>query len=200
MKEFLILLSTLLVSGSGLYFVGLVWTRKIPTNAVSWGVWSIIGVSLFVTSGASFGFNSVTFITINPFLVTIAGTIRQWEKKELPTKAQTFGGVLGLLSMLGWFLANEYGAPAEWTLMFSILADCIPLVPIINDSWQKPQDDRPVAWVVFALGFACMFLGLTEYTLYTMALPLYMIVGPSLVAVPLVRYRLQTQAPLREWF
>jgi hypothetical protein len=198
-SEFWTYLSGLLVSISGTYYAVLVFLRKAPGNPASWLAWSIIGMAMFVTSDASVGFNAITFNVTNPTVITIIGLWRQFAQTKMPTRREMIGGTLGLVAIAAWLLTMKLQAPAGWTLGLSILADLVPLWLVIEGAWENPQDDKPFAWALFAFGFGLGAFGLTEFSLFTLALPVYMFIGPNVVALPLVMYRIRHQTPLREW-
>lgn len=192
-------LSGLLVSVSGLYYAILVYTRKAPSNPVSWAAWSIIGIAMFLTSNSEFGFNAITFGMINPIVITAIAVWRQLQTAEPLTRREMASAIIGFGAIIAWLFAQIHKAPSEWILGLSILADCIPLWAILRGAWEKPADDKPFPWVIFAIGFGLSAFGQSELSVYTLALPVYMFVGASAVAFPLVVYRIQKRTPLHQW-
>lgn len=197
--EFWIQLSGLLVSISGGYYAILVFLRKAPGNPTSWGTWGLIGIAIFLTSGTTFGINAMTFGMVNPLIIAAIGAWRQFAQAQMPSKREMTGGLIGVIAIAVWLVAKELKAPTEWTLILSLVADCIPLLVIIRGAWEKPQDDKPFAWALFAFGFGIGSFGLSEFTPFTLALPIYMFVGSNIVIVPLVLYRIRHRIPIRQW-
>ncbi len=192
-------LSGLLVSLSGVYYLVLVFTRRAPGNPVSWASWAVIGWAILLTSGAPFGCNAQTFGAVNPTAIAIVALWRQFYEAKALERREVIGGSLGLFAIGLWLFADHVGAPKEWILGLSIAADCLPLWLIAEGVWRNPKDDKPFAWLLFMLGYSISVLGLPEYTWFTLALPLYMVIGSGFVAWPLVMYRARAKAPIRQW-
>jgi hypothetical protein len=199
-SEFWTALSGLLVSISGLYYAALVYLRKAPANPVSWAAWGVIGTAMFFTSGTTFGINAITFGMTNPIVITLVGSWRQYKEAKRPSRREVIGGSLGATAIIAWMLAEYHHAPSEWTLALAILGDCIPLWLIIQGAWKDPQDDKPFAWALFGFGFGLSAFGLTELSVFTLALPVYMVLGSGAVTLPLVMYRIRHRTPLRDWW
>lgn len=197
--EFWTSLSGLLVSASGIYYAALVFLRKAPSNPVTWGAWSVIGAALFVTSGATFGMNPMTFGVINPAVITFIAIWRQYRLAEKPSKQEIIGSAIGIMAIIAWLFAKRYQISAEWTLLFAMAADCVPALPILQNALEKPLTDRPFPWILYAFGYGILGFGLEELSMFTLALPIYMFVAANGIALPLVLYRIRHRMPIREW-
>jgi hypothetical protein len=192
-------LSGFLVSISGMYYIWQVYTRKAPGNPVSWAAWAVIGWALYLTSNVPFGVNAQTFGAVNPTAIALIAAWRQYSEAQTPSTREILGGVLGCLAIILWLLAEYQGAPTKWILGLSIAADCIPLWLIAEGAWENPRDDKPFAWLLFSFGYGISAFGLEKFSVFTLALPVYMFVGANIVAWPLVRYRMLHSIPIRQW-
>lgn len=197
--EFWTSLSGLLVSASGIYYAVLVFLRKAPSNPVTWGAWSVIGTALFLTSGTVFGMNALTFGMINPIAITLIAVWRQFTQAEMPSRREIIGGAIGIVAITVWLIGKKYQMSTEWALAFSIAADFTPLLPIIQNAWKNPDADKPLPWALFAFGFGVGGFGLSELSVFTLAVPIYMFVGANTVALPLALHRIRHRMPIREW-
>jgi len=198
-SEFWTSLSGLLVSASGVYYAVLVFCRKAPSNSVSWAAWAVIGCAIFLTSETTFGINAITFAVVNPTMITAIGVWRQFEQTKMPSKRELIGGALGFSAIGAWLLANAYNAPSEWTLGLSIAADLIPGWLIMQGAWENPEGDKPFPWILFSFGFGIGAFGLKEFSLFTLAVPIYMVFIGTVIALPLILYRIHYRKPIREW-
>lgn len=194
-----LMLSGFLVSATGLYYAVLVGMKLSPCNPVTWGAWSIIGVAIFITSKSVFGFNAITFGMLNPIVVTLVGAIRQYQAAERPSKTEWAGGIVGVVAIATYWVCTLLGMKNDWTLALSIIADVIPSIPIIINSWEHPDKDVPTPWMIFGFGYGISAFGQAEWNSFTLALPIYMFLGANILALPLARYRFQKRTPWLRW-
>lgn len=192
-------LSGLMVSVSGVYYAVLVWNRKAPGNPLTWVVWAVIGVALFITSNTTFGLNAMTFGMVNPIAISAIAIYREFAEAKIPTKREIVSGLIGLAAIVAWWFVRADKSLSEWTLLLAITADCVPLWPVVRGAWDDPTGDKPLPWALAGFGFGVGGFGLTELSVYTLALPVYMFFGANAVTLPLALHRLRTRAPLREW-
>lgn len=198
-QEFWTSLSGFFVSISGIYYAFLVFNRKAPSNPMSWGVWGVIGISFFITSKTTLGINAMTFNMINPLVVAAIGAFRQFKEMKWPSRSEIIGGTIGLAAIAGGIIMRESNATAEWLLALAIVADCVPAIPIIRNSWKNPSEDKPLPWMIFGFGFGIGIFGLNEFSLFNLAVPVYMFFGANSIAYPLARHRMRNSMPITQW-
>ncbi len=81
----------------------------------------------------------------------------------------------------------------------AIIADICAAIPTIVFVWTKPDRDRPLAWIIFAIGYFLAVFALPADTLANWILPIYMTLVALVVAFPLTLHRLRLQVPLKHW-
>ena len=178
-----------------------VYQGKIMPNLTSWSLWTLIGFALLLTyksSGAEANVWPAVFGFVNPLLITLL-VLRQRGGWGKPNKVEASCLVFGLLSLGLWICVRGNKGLAQYALYLAILADACASVPTIVFVWTKPEDERPFAWCLFAIGYGLVVFAITEHTFANYILPLYMFVGALSIAVPLILHRLRQKAPLSEW-
>lgn len=176
-----------------------VYQRKIVANLVSWSVWSMVALALLANydmSGAKDNLWTLIWGTANPFIITIIAIWRGGLRKI--GKFDIWCLVFGIISMVIWYYFNSREA-ATFGLVMGIVADAFAMVPTIRGAHLRPDDDRPMMWGVFSLGYVISIFSITEHTFSNYILPLYMSIGAGIVFVILAKYRVQHKIPLREW-
>ena len=88
---------------------------------------------------------------------------------------------------------------AAYALYVAIAADICAAIPTIIFVWKQPGRDRPLSWVVFAIGYFVAIFAIQQNTLANWILPLYMTVVSLVVAFPLALYRVRQRLPLKHW-
>ena len=176
-----------------------VYQKKIVANLVSWSVWSLVALALLANydkSGAKDNLWTVIWGTVNPFIVTIVILWRGGIKKV--GKFDMWCLVFGITSIAIWYYFSAIEM-ATFGLVMGISADAFAMVPTIRGAYLHPDDDRPMMWGVFSLGYMISMFSITDHTFSNYVLPLYMVIGAGIVFVILAKYRVKNKTPLREW-
>jgi len=172
--------------------------RPVPT---SWSLWSLIGLALLVTyrsAGADANVWPAVFGFTNPMVITILSVWRR-EKWRKPNLAERLCFVFGIASLVLWLLLRQSRELSQYALSVAIVADLCAAIPTIQFVWTEPERDRPVAWVIFGIGYFLAVFAAPENTFANWSLPVYMTAVSFSVALPLALYRLREKAPLGEW-
>lgn len=175
--------------------------RKIKPVLATWLLWTIIGFALLVTyksSGAEDNIWPVVFGFTNPFLITCLlfkqgkklGKISEGEKKCL---------VIALISIVMWLFLRQDKHLVQFSLYVGMIADLFAAAPTFISLWKNPEDDRPFAWIIFAIGYGLGIFSVKENTFVMYFLPIYMCLGSSSIASILITYRIKKSIPLRKW-
>ena len=172
--------------------------RPVPT---SWSLWSLIGLAVLLTyrsAGASSNLWPAVFGFINPTLITII-SISRHEKWQKPNLAERLCLLFGVTSLVLWFFLRQSRELSQLALGVAIAADLCAAIPTIKFVWSEPDRDRPLAWLLYGMGYFLALFAAPQNTFANWALPLYMTAISFSVALPLVLHRFRQHAPLREW-
>jgi hypothetical protein len=174
---------------------------KIQPVPTTWSLWSFIGLAVLLTyrsSGAEANAWPAVFGFVNPILITILSVWRQ-SKWKRPTRAEQFCLWFGAGSLVMWIFMRQNPALAQYALYVAIAADVCAAIPTIIFVWKEPDRDRPLAWVIFAIGYLLAVFAIQQNTLANWIVPLYMSFVALLVAFPLALHRVRRRVPLKHW-
>lgn len=174
---------------------------KIQPVPTTWLLWSFIGLAVLLTyrsSGAEANVWPAVFGFVNPVVITILSIWKgsQWKKSS---RAERFCFVFGVISLGMWIFMRQNPDLAQYALYVAIIADVCAAIPTIVFVWCEPDRDRPLAWVLFAIGYFLAVFAIPENTFANWILPLYMTLIALIVAFPLVLHRFRRRLPLRQW-
>jgi len=177
------------------------YQRKISPNIVSWNLWSIIGLALLLTynsSGAKDNVWPTVFGFFNPIIIVAILFFRNRNWGKL-TKIEYACLFIGLISIVVWSYVKDIRELAQYALYIAIAADSCAAIPTLMFLWKNPNEDRPFAWVLFAIGYGLAIFAITENTIANYILPIYMFVGAFLISLPLILFRIKNRVPIKEW-
>jgi hypothetical protein len=200
-KDLIGLLSGILVVVSVIPYAIRTYQGKIRPNLTSWSLWSLIGLSLLLTyksSGAEANVWPAIFGFFNPCLITVLATMRRGETNKLNV-VEWVCILLCLIALAGWWFMRTEREWVQYALYIAIVADGCAAIPTIVFVWRKPQEDRPFAWGLFAIGYGLVIFAIPEQTFANYILPLWMFFGAMAVALPLAWHRYKNSTPITEW-
>jgi hypothetical protein len=174
---------------------------KIEPVPTTWVLWSLIGLAVLLTyrsSGAEANAWPALFGFVNPVLIMILSVWKggRWRN---PSIAVRFCFFIGVASLGMWGFMHRDPNLAQYALYVALAADICAAIPTILFVWKEPDRDRPLAWVMFALGYFVAFFAIPENTFANWIVPSYMTSVSLVVAAPLALYRLRRRIPLRQW-
>lgn len=200
-KELIGHISGFLVFSSIIPYGIRVFQRKITPNIVTWFIWSIVGVAILLNYKGSGAKNNVwpaIFGCINPVLITFIAVFRG--KVALITKFDIVCLILGLISIILWLILKSHQETLQYALYVGIIGDLCAGVPTWNFVKEHPDEDRPLMWVLYGIGYGLAVFAITDHTFANYILPIYMSVMVVIVAIPLIRYRIENKIPLSGWW
>ena len=98
-----------------------------------------------------------------------------------------------------WLFLRQNPNLAQYALYVAIAADICAAIPTIVFVWTEPDRDRPLAWVIFSIGYLLAVFAIEQNTLANWIVPLYMSFVALVVAFPLALHRLRKHVPLKHW-
>jgi hypothetical protein len=200
MRQLIGVLSGVIVGSCTLPYGLRVYQKKTKPNLVSWSIWTILGLAILLSYGSSGAKDNIWPAVgsfVSPLVITIL-LLWRGEKKK-PEPLEVLCGLFGLVAIVLWWFLRTNPAEAAWALYVSIAGDACALVPTIRGCWKDPNRERPLVWMIYAVGYGLAMFAISEPTFANYILPIYMVTGASLVAIPLVLYRLHDRIPLSQW-
>jgi hypothetical protein len=201
-KETIGIISGVIVILSGVSYDFRVWQRKITPSLTSWSLWAFISFVLllnFKSSGAESNIWPAVFGLLSPILVTAILIAHHEGFERLKKRTDQICVFLCLVSLLMWVYMNNDQELVQYALYVSIVADAFAAIPTFLLYLKNPELDRPLMWILFAIGYGISMFAIKEHTIANYSLPVYMTITAIVVAVPLVRYRVVSSIPFREW-
>lgn len=175
-----------------------IFRGTVKPNRISWFIWSIIGFAfwLITPSTADEVTKMLTIIfMVNPTIIFIL-TLFKGENIK-PDNLEQFSLIIGLSSMIIWYLFKD--SSGIFPITIAIIADFCALIPTLRFVLRTPQEETPLAWILFFLGSLIAVVAIEDHSLESLLLPAYMTVGSFLVMLPLVRYRIKMKIPIKNW-
>jgi len=200
METIIGIISGILVFLSGLIYWIRIYQKKITPNLITWIIWTLMGLAILLSyksSGAKENVWPAISGAINPLLIVIIALFRK--HKSSFSSIDIICGILGVLSILLWSFTQKNPEKVQYALYIALIADLLAIVPTIIWVMKNPWEDRPAMWVLFSLGYGLGMLAITEHTFTNYLLPIWMVLMPALVWIPLVKYRMKNKIPLKEW-
>lgn len=180
------------------------WQRKIEPAFYTWFLWSIIGLALLISySSYDIQYHVLPsfFGWLNPTAMAILIWLRFRTNNKLwlstLTITERIGGGTALVAIVVWFCYQT--TQPLLALVMALIANSIASWPTIVRAFKKPNLDRPVAWIMFTLGFALSTYVTFQGTITEWILPAYMTILGGVLAFQLTWYRLKMQVPWRDW-
>ena len=201
MEELFGRISGFLVFISVLPYAWRIYQRKTTPNLMTWVIWSFLGLALLLTyksQGAGENIWPAIFGFTNPVIVTICILWRaDFSKKISFIDIACF--VIAGISFTIWLFVKENKIYSAYANYVAIFADFCAVIPSLLYYWKSPQNDRPLAWVLFGIGYGIGILAIKDGKVSDYVLPIYMSVMTIIIAVPLILYRIRMSSPLKEW-
>ncbi|MDA7817478.1 hypothetical protein N9A28_04760 [Sulfurimonas sp.] len=167
-------------------------------NRISWFIWSIIGFAFWLitppTADEVTKMMTVIFM-VNPTIVFIL-TIFKGESIR-PDNLEKFSLVIGLSSILVWYILKD--SSGVLPISIAILADFCALIPTVRFVFSSPDEETPLAWILFFMGSLIAVFAIENNNIESMLLPVYMTFGSLLIVFPLVQYRVRMNIPIKKW-
>jgi hypothetical protein len=160
---------------------------RVKPNKVSWLLWSIAPlVAFFAEIKQGVGIVSLTtFITgFVPLLIFIASFFNkksEWNIKKL----DIICGILSILGLTLW-LVTKVGNIA---IFFSILADGLAAIPTIVKSYEEPETESDLVYLMAIVNAGIRLLVIRVWNFEHWGFPLYLFLLDLLLVI-LIRFKL----------
>ncbi len=153
-----------------------------------WGVLTILIIALQIKGGAGVAI----WPTISVAVLCLGVVFLSYKRSDRDiTAMDTAVGVLSLLAMAVWLLANH----AELSIVLAVAADLLAFIPTIRKSWNKPYGETLSLYATTTLRFLLVILAIENYTLLSTLWPATWLAGNALFTVFLLVRRTQVVKP-----
>ncbi len=201
MKEFIGIVSGVLVFASVIPYVVRIIQGKIRPNIIGWSLWTFVGFTLLITykgSGAESNIYPAFFGFVNPLLVTILSIVKRGTLTRL-TRVEWGCVIVCAIALVLYFYASGEKKLVTYALYISLVADSVAAIPTLVQNTKRPQDDRPFAWGMFALAYGLGVFASPDLSVANLILPVYMFLTGGYIAIVLLMYRIKHNIPRTEW-
>ena len=175
-----------------------IFRGTVKPNRVSWFIWSIIGFAFWLitppTADEVTRMLTVIFM-VNPTIVFIL-TLFKGENLK-PDNLERFSLIIGLSSIMAWYLLKENSGILP--ISIAILADFCALIPTLRFVLKSPEEETPLAWILFFLGSLIAVIAIEDINMESLLLPVYFTIASFLVMFPLLQYRIKMKIPIKNW-
>jgi len=175
-----------------------IFRGTVQPNQISWFIWSVIGFAFWLITPATADeitkMLTVIFM-LNPTVVFILTLFKG--KRTKPDNLEKFSLVIGLSAILVWYFFKDNSGTLP--IVIAICADFCALLPTLRFVFATPEEETPLAWILFSLGFLIAIFAIENHNIESLLLPVYMAIGSFFVAFPLVQYRIKMKIPIKNW-
>lgn len=163
---------------AGLLHVRRVWQGMIVISPVSWFIWFAVSFAILLSYGSMntkheyyVAIGNVLFPGLNFFL-----SFRQKTKIELSGWDYSAFS-LGTISIILWWLVRQQEENAQYANYLAISADMCALIPTFRLVRKNPMIEKPLPWLLFALGFGTSMFAIETHSFSNYVLPIYMVLA-----------------------
>lgn len=130
---------------------------------------------------------------IDVLLITI---ISFWNKEDAISFSSFEKKYISFVSIA--IILSTISQNSRISLLAFATGDIIATLPYIFSAWKSPENDRPYMWTLNSFGYLCIMQG-HDFDFTNLCIPVYTVACCSLIAIPLIAFRLKNHIPLREW-
>jgi hypothetical protein len=173
MQETLDTLSGILVLAATIVYVWGIIRRDIDPAKAMWIVWTVLSIltalGMFVEDAINYQIIVIAFADIVILnLAFVYGSTWSW------TKIDVICLVSAAMAILLWWATDN----ALWAIILLLAATVIGFVPMVALLWQRPDAEKPYAWVIMCVSTVLLMLSLGEWTIATAAQPIVYLAIP----------------------
>lgn len=189
MKTAFIVISSIFALTSALPYMRDVYKRKSKPREVSWFIWGLLAAIAGFASLSDKQFSSAIlsfWVVIVTWSVVVLGLRYgdiSFKKLDLVCLVASFVG------LLLWWAFNS----AALAIIASLAIDFVASIPTYIHSWEKPQEETTLAYLLGMLASVFTLLAANEISVTAVAVPIYFILADfSLVIILTFRSRYLT--------
>jgi len=192
--EYFAIVSALVSSTGGLYYLYKTITGKTRPNRTTWLLWGLLPMIAFVAQRAQ-GVEAMSWITfaagLISFLIVLASFLNK--KAYWKTKPRDYYIAAGAICGITLWLVTDN---PNLAILFMLAADFLASLPTILKSYQYPETESWVAYAISTLGFGIGMLSIQSYTFENSAFVIYLFVVSGLLTILAARKQKRTRTAI----
>lgn len=204
----ILLLSGFLILISNVPYAIRIWQGKINPSLATWVLYTSIGFVVLISFDFAFyekektgqDFLEEFFVIcgfIDSVIISILISKKQNKTKKPFSKRESNLMVCVFIILFFWIFIQNNKEWLLYSLMASILMEVLATMPQLEKIHKNPEEDRPIPWLIYAVGYFLPVFALTNKTQWV--LPIVMSVLYVCVAIPLINYRIRNKIPFKDW-
>jgi hypothetical protein len=192
LPEYWAIIGAIIGSLGGFYYIYETFIGKAQPNRVSWLLWGIFPIVIFVAQRAQGveGISWASFVAgFTPLLIVAASFFNKkaYWKSEPRDYYLMAAAILGIIL---WAITNN----PNLALLFSLLSDMLAGIPTLIKSYRHPHSESWIAYAISTFGFGISLLSVHIYNFENAAFIAYLFLLNATLAVVASRSRKQKQA------
>ncbi|MGB5105151.1 MAG: hypothetical protein WBP42_00390 [Candidatus Zixiibacteriota bacterium] len=185
--EYCAIIGAIIGSVGGLYYLYDTITGKAQPNRVTWLLWGIFPLVIFVAQRAQ-GVESISWTSFVAGLMPLLIVAASFFNKKAYWKSDPRDYYLMAAAIIGIILWAITDNP-NLALLFSLLADMLAAIPTLIKSYRHPQSESWIGYAISAVGFGISLLSVQSYNIESTAFVAYVFILNGALAVMAVRGR-----------
>lgn len=181
LPEYWALIGAVIGSLGGFYYLYDTLTGKAQPNRVTWLLWGIFPMVIFVAQRAQ-GIEELSWTSFvagfMPLLIVAASFFnRKAYWKSAPRDYYLMAAAA--IGIILWALTDD----PNLALIFSLLADVLAAIPTLIKSYSHPRSESWIGYTVSAFGFGLSLLSIQTYNVENAAFAVYVFLLNATLAV-----------------
>jgi len=188
-KEILGSVGALIALGASLYYIYHIIKGSTRPQRITWGVWALAALLGFATAKAGGAGPGVYVIAVYVFLTSIVFILSLFPKYGKPDREQ-YDFLVGFLAVSGIIAWKFFNLPLDFAAAVAVIADALALWPTLRGTWRQPDSEPIQVWAADAVAALFGVIAVTEKNFASMAFPVYLALGQTLIVIILLRRNL----------
>lgn len=187
LPESFAIIGAVIGSLGGLYYLYDTITGRAQPNRVTWLLWGIFPLIIFVAQRAQ-GIESISWTSLVAGLVPLLVVAASFFNKKAYWKSAPRDYYLMVAALVGIILWAITDNP-NLALLFSLVADILAAIPTLIKSYSHPQSESWIGYTISAIGFGISLLSVQVFDFENAAFVAYIFVLNATLAVLVSRRR-----------
>ena len=195
-------ITIVLMIGSSVPYAIRTYQNKANPNTTSYLLWCLMNIVFALTYVSSqediHNILGVTAGIFNCFIIIIVSGLRN-PKKYKPDFWEWACIILCVAILILWIFMRDNIMLMKYSLYATITADVFASIPQLRNSWNEPEKDRPLPWIMVTTSYGIGLLLTRTNTFTGYMLPAYMFISCFAITLPLVVYNIKNKSKFFLW-